>query len=173
MRAFVFMMGIVALPVSATVAQTTPDASAEASVPPGVADPATPANPAVTPAPPTMSDQSIAAPTNENASLGKIVMYRGGSMIGMGIACPIRYQGKEVVELARGKYAEWPVAAGHYVLTNKTASVDVIVGPGETRYVRCMIKPGFFVGRSDLQIVDAQSFAEHSAEYEKKEIAVN
>jgi hypothetical protein len=100
----------------------------------------------------------------------KIILYRGSSIMGMGIACPIRYQGKEIVELARGKYAEWAVNPGHYVLTNKTSSVDVSVNPGETRYVRCMIKPGFFVGRADLQIADEASFNEHSKEFEKKPI---
>jgi hypothetical protein len=97
-------------------------------------------------------------------------MYRGGSIMGMGIACPIRYQGKEIVELARGKYAEWTVKPGRYILTNKTSSVEVSVMPGETRYVRCMIKPGFLTGRADLQIVDEASFSEHSKEFEKKAI---
>jgi hypothetical protein len=101
---------------------------------------------------------------------GKIVMYRGSSIMGMGIACPIRYQGKEIVELARGKFAEWVVNPGHYVLTNKTSSVDVTVGPGETSYVRCMIKPGFLTGRADLQVADEASFTEHSTEFEKKPI---
>ena len=103
-------------------------------------------------------------------SQGKIIMYRGSSIMGAGLACPVRYQGKEIVELARGKYAEWTVSAGHYVLTNKTSSVDVSVNPGETRYVRCMIKPGFLVGRADLQIADEASFNEHSKEFEKKPI---
>ena len=97
-------------------------------------------------------------------------MYRPSSIMGMGIACPIRYEGKELVELARGKYAEWPVGPGHYVLTNKTSSVEVAVNPGETRYVRCIIKPGFMTGRADLQIADEASFSEHSKDFEKKPI---
>ena len=76
---------------------------------------------------------------------GKIVMYRGSSAMGAGLACPIRYKGREIVELARGKYAEWPVPAGRYILTNHTSSVEVAVDPGETRYVRCMTQTGMIV----------------------------
>jgi hypothetical protein len=146
------------------------------------ADPATPAitevtAPASAPAPPAA--EAAPAPTATPApaasdippeSQGKIVMYRPSSIMGMGIACPIRYEGKELVELARGKYAEWPVAPGRYVLTNKTSSVEVAVSPGETRYVRCIIKPGFMTGRADLQIADEASFSEHSNDFEKKPI---
>jgi hypothetical protein len=90
--------------------------------------------------------------------------------MGAGLACPIRYKGEEVVELARGKFAEWSVPPGRYVLTNHTSSVEVAVDPGETRYVRCMIKTGMLIGRADLQIVDEESFNEHSGEYERKQI---
>lgn len=101
---------------------------------------------------------------------GKIVMFRPGAIMGMGVACPIRYDGKEVVELGRNKFAEWTVPAGRYILTNKTASVEVTVDPGETRYVRCQIKTGFMTGRADLQIVDAASFNAKAAEFEKKDV---
>ena len=100
------------------------------------------------------------------AQAGKIIMYRGSSVFGAGLACPIRYKGQEIVELARGKYAKWSVPPGRYILTNKTSSVEVAVDPGKTRYVRCMIKTGFLVGRADLQIVDVESFDEHRSEYE-------
>lgn len=102
--------------------------------------------------------------------MAKIVMYRGSSVMGAALGCPIRYKEKEVVELGRGKYAEWVVPAGHYILTNKTASVDVHVDAGDTAYIRCQIKPGMLTGRADLQIVDKESFAEHQADYAKKEV---
>lgn len=102
---------------------------------------------------------------------GKIVMYRPGGLMGAAVGCPIRYKGQEIVELGRNKFAEWPVAAGSYILTNKTASVEVNVTAGQTRYVRCQIKTGFMTGRADLQIVDAESFEEHAAEFERKTIA--
>jgi hypothetical protein len=111
--------------------------------------------------------QPVAVPSN---APGKIVMYRGSSVMGAGLACPIRYKGQEVIELARGKYAEWSVPAGRYILTNHTSSVEVAVDPGETRYVRCMIKTGMLTGRADLQIVDEESFNEHRNEYEQKSI---
>ena len=162
-------VGVVAVcAASIAVAQTTPAASADETAAPPAATPptveATPATaaPAATPAP------AVADATGD--AQGKIVMYRPSSIMGMGIACPIRYEGKEIVELARGKYAEWPVSAGHYVLTNKTSSVEVAVNPGETRYVRCVIKPGFLTGRADLQIADEASFSEHSKNFEKKPI---
>jgi hypothetical protein len=101
---------------------------------------------------------------------GKIVMYRGSSIMGAGLACPIRYKGQEVVELGRGKYAEWSVPPGRYILTNHTSSVEVAVDRGETRYVRCMIKTGMLTGRADLQIVDEESFNEHRDEYEQKQV---
>lgn len=102
---------------------------------------------------------------------GKIVVYRAQSIVGAALGCPIRYEGREIVELGRGKFAELPVAAGDYVLTNKTSSVEVRVQPGQTRYVRCQIKSGFMTGRADLQIADQASFEEHGADYERKEPA--
>ncbi len=113
------------------------------------------------------SSVSTAAPPER----AKIVMYRGGSMMGMALGCPIRFHEREIVELGRGKFAEWEVPPGSYILTNKTSSVEVNVAAGQTKYVRCMIKTGFMTGRADLQIVDAESFAKNAAEFEKKEIA--
>lgn len=110
------------------------------------------------------------APASAAPADGKIVMYRPGAMMGFGVACPIRYKGQELVELGRNRYAEWRVPAGRYILTNKTASVEVSVAPGEARYVRCQIKTGFMSGRADLQIVDYESFAEHQAEFEAKQV---
>lgn len=107
----------------------------------------------------------VAAPS------GLIVMYRGSGIVGAAVACPIRHKGNEVVELGRGKYAEWPVEAGRYILTNKTASVEVSVAPGETRFVRCQIKAGFMSGRADLQLVDGESFEAAKPNLERKEIA--
>ena len=101
---------------------------------------------------------------------GTIVIYRGSSVVGAGLGCPIRYKGQEIVELGRGGYAEWQVPVGRYILTNKTASVEVSVDSGEVRYVRCMIKSGFLTGRADLQIVDEESFAENREDYNKKDI---
>jgi hypothetical protein len=104
------------------------------------------------------------------AQRGRIIMYRGSSIVGSALACPIRYQGQEIVELARGKYAQWSVPPGRYILTNHTSSVEVAVDSGETRYVRCMIKMGMLVGRADLQIADEESFNEHRNEYSQKRI---
>lgn len=89
---------------------------------------------------------------------GKIVMYRRGSVVGAALGCPIRYKGEELTELARGKFSEWNVAPGRYILENKTSSVEVYVEPGETRFIRCQIKSGFASGRADLQIVDGSEF---------------
>lgn len=114
------------------------------------------------PAVPTRSDMSAAS--------GKIVFYRPAAIMGAGIACPIRYKGQELVELGRGKYAEWSVPAGRYIVNNKTASVEVTVDNGETRYVRCMIKPGFMTGRADLQIVDEESFADGATRFGRKAV---
>lgn len=121
----------------------------------------------VTTEPAEMADDSAVEP---QASQGKIVMFRPSAMMGFGVACPIRYKGVELVELGRGKYAEWDVPAGSYILTNKTASVEVNVAVGQTRYVRCQIKTGFMTGRADFQIVDRESFAQHQANYERKDI---
>ncbi|WP_298196203.1 DUF2846 domain-containing protein [Novosphingobium sp.] len=114
----------------------------------------------------------VAATGTEAKPSGKIVFYRQSSIMGYAIACPIRYKGQEIVELGRGKFAEWVVPAGRYVVNNKTSSLEVIVDPGETRYVRCQIKPGFMTGRADLQIVDEESWNTHKADYERKEISL-
>ena len=97
-------------------------------------------------------------------------MYRGSSVFGAGVACPIRYKGQEIVELARGKFAEWSVPPGRYILNNHTSSIELSVNPGETRYVRCMIKMGFLAGRADLQVVDEESFNEHRSEFSQKDV---
>ena len=164
--------GVAVCASSIALAQTAP-ATAPDSTPPGAeatapAAAATPPAVDATPAPATTPAPAVSDATA--VSQAKIVMYRPSSIMGMGIACPIRYEGRELVELARGKYAEWPVSAGRYVLTNKTSSVEVSVNPGETRYVRCIIKPGFLSGRADLQIADEASFSEHSKDFEKKPI---
>ena len=117
----------------------------------------------------TPSAAQIAA--NASSQVGTIIFYRGSNVVGAALACPIRYKGREVVELGRGKYAAWQVPAGRYILTNKTASVEVSVDLGEIRYVRCMIKTGFLTGRADLQIVDEESFAANRDSYEEKAIA--
>lgn len=120
----------------------------------------------------TNARPSVAAPVVKPAPApGSIIMYRGSSVMGAAIGCPIRYKGREIVELGRGKYAEWAVPAGRYILVNGTASVEVSVLPGETRYVRCQIKAGFLTGRADLQIVDEESFAAHQADYEEKHVS--
>lgn len=103
-------------------------------------------------------------------AMGKIIMFRPSAIMGMGLACPIRYKGQEIVELGRGKFAEWEVPAGSYILANKTASVEVNIMPGQTKHVRCQIKPGFMTGRADLQIVDQETYAQHQADYEQKQI---
>lgn len=98
-------------------------------------------------------------------------MYRPAAVTGFALACPIRYQGQELVELGRGKFSEWVVPAGRYILTNNTAGVEVTVYPGETQFVRCQVKPGFLTGRADLQIVDQQSFEQHASSFQRKNIA--
>ncbi len=102
---------------------------------------------------------------------GSIIMFRGSSVWGAALACPLRYKGREIVELGRGKFAEWSVPAGRYILVNGTASVEVSVEAGEKRYVRCQIKTGFLTGRADLQIVDEETFIAHRADYEQKPVA--
>lgn len=114
----------------------------------------------------------IAAPAVTAPAGSKIIMYRPSALMGYALGCPIRYKGQEVVELGRGKYAEWDVQPGHYILTNKTGSVDIRVANGETAYVRCQIKTGMMTGRADLQIVDQESFAEHQANFEKKDAEI-
>jgi hypothetical protein len=165
-------VGLVVAPFSAAFAQAASqaaDASA-ARAPAPTETPAPAAAPEPIATPQSAPAEAPAAASAAAAPQAKIIMYRSSSVIGAGLACPIRYQGKEIVELARGKYAEWPVNPGHYILTNKTSSVDVTVNPGETSYVRCMIKPGFMVGRADLQIVDEASYSQHAKDFEKKPI---
>lgn len=118
----------------------------------------------------TLLSLATPAAAEDPASSGKIVFYRRGSIVGSAVACPIRYEGKEVVELGRNKYAEWTVAPGRYIFMNKTAGLEVTVAAGETRYVRCAIKAGFMSGRADLQISDEASFKAKANEFERKEV---
>ena len=112
-----------------------------------------------------------AAPEGTTATRGKIVMFRPSAIVGFGVACPIRYKGRELVELGRGKFAQWDVPVGRYILNNKTSSIEVSVDPGETRYVRCQMKSGIMTGRADLQIVDQETFEQHKGDYEEKTVA--
>ncbi|WP_206431086.1 DUF2846 domain-containing protein [Sphingomonas sp. ABOLE] len=102
---------------------------------------------------------------------GTIILYRPESIMGAAVACPIRYKGDVLVELGRGKYAEWSVPKGKYTLENKVSSVDVTVEAGEKRYVRCSIKMGFMAGRASLQLVDQADFDKHGKDFEKKDVA--
>ena len=142
------LFGGAALAQTSTSATSPPEAA-----PPAINSAPAPLSPAV---PPQQS--------------GKIVMYRGSSVVGAALGCPIRFKGREVVELGRGKFAEWDVPPGRYILTNKTSSVEVAVDAGETRHVRCMIKTGMLTGRADLQVVDEESFNEHRSDYERKPV---
>lgn len=125
----------------------------------------------IEPAPAPAVTVPTVVPAAPATAMGKIIIYRQGAIMGMGLGCPIRYKGVEIVELGRNKYAEWEVPAGSYILANKTSSVDVNVNPGQTKYVRCVIKTGMFLGRADLQIVDAETYGKNSADYERKEVA--
>lgn len=119
-----------------------------------------------------MSTSAAAVATEGSPSDGgKIVIYRDRAVMGAAVGCPVRYRQRELVELGRGRFAEWDVAPGRYILTNKTASVEVTVAAGETRYVRCQIKTGFMSGRADLQIVDAEAFEPTRADFERKPVA--
>ncbi len=118
--------------------------------------------------PPAASTPAALAPVS--APTGKIIIFRPSSIMGYALACPIRWHEREIVELGRGKYAEWQVPAGQYILTNKTSSAQVIVAAGETQYVRCQIKPGFMTGRADLQLVDRETFEQHQADYARKDV---
>lgn len=97
-------------------------------------------------------------PVPADAQSGTIIIYRGSSVWGAAVGCPVRHEGRELIDLSRGKFAEWKLPAGRYVLTNKTSSIEIAVDPGEVRYVRCVVKPGFLAGRADLQIADRASF---------------
>ena len=123
----------------------------------------------LTPTTTTLTSGAV-TPVEASTDLGKIVMYRGSSVFGAGVACPIRYKGQDIEEISRGKFAEWSVPPGRYILNNHTSSIELSVNPGETRYVRCMIKMGFLAGRADLQVVDEESFNEHRSEFSQKDV---
>lgn len=113
----------------------------------------------------------VAATPIADAERGTVVFYRGSTVWGAAGACPIRHEGREVVELGRGKFAEWKVRPGRYVFTNKRSSVEVNVASGETRYVRCQIRSGMLGGGAELQIVDQADFEKRRADFERKEMA--
>lgn len=99
-------------------------------------------------------------------------MFRPSGITGAAVACPIRFRGHELVELGRGKWAEWAVKPGRYILGNKTHSVEVNVAPGETRFVRCSMQMGTWTFRADLQIVDEYVWEENAANYERKAVSL-
>lgn len=112
----------------------------------------------------------LTASAQAQEATGTIIFYRPGTVMGAAVACPIRYQDKEILELARGKYAEWHVPAGQYHFANKVDGVDVTVEAGKTYYVRCTVKVGLLAGRSNLEVVDGSGFRGREADFEKREI---
>jgi hypothetical protein len=90
---------------------------------------------------------------------GTIVMYRKGGF-GIPVGCPIRHNGNQITDLGRGESYIWRVKPGRYMLGNKTASIEVSVDAGETRYVRCRLKSGDWVDHADLQVVDGAEYAD-------------
>jgi hypothetical protein len=135
-------------------------------------------------APPAAASTSIAsspvAPALPRASApmtatadpagAKIIFYRRSSLIGAASACPIRFEDQQLVELGRGRFAEWPVSPGDYTLSNKNSVVKVTLAPGETGYVRCVPKSGGFTGRTDLQIGQEREFVRYRADFERKQV---
>lgn len=118
----------------------------------------------------TLLIASILAGQAGDVSTGKIVMYRGKSIVGAAVGCPIRHDGKEIVELGRGKFAEWRVKPGKYLLSNKISSVQADVQPGATVYVRCKIGAGIMAGGAHLSLVDEATFK--SGKLEQKTLSV-
>jgi hypothetical protein len=103
---------------------------------------------------------------------GSVLLYRSEAIMGFGLGCPVRFEGKEITDLAPGEYIEWRAPPGRYVLLNKTASIEVTVEAGKTKYVRCVIKTGFLTGRSDLQPSDRSGFEKHRADYDNLGVRV-
>lgn len=99
-------------------------------------------------------------------STGTIVFYRTGTLFGAAGACPIRYKGREIAELGRGKYVEIPAPQGDHVFSNKVSGIVVTVVAGETHYVRCRMSGEMF-GGAILQVVDGTDFI--ARKYERKE----
>ena len=125
---------------------------------------------AATPAIAHGAQETTTTPTAASDQKGTIVMFRGGSIVGAGVACPIMAQGKEITELARGKYSTWSVEPGTYMLNDKKNGVEVTVAAGETKYVRCSIKMGILAGKPKLKLVDAAEYAKDT--YEEKSLTV-
>jgi hypothetical protein len=118
--------------------------------------------------------RGVAAPVEARSAEsvgGKIIMFRPPDITGAAVACPIRYRGHELVELGRGKWAEWQVKPGRYILANKTHSVEVNVAAGETRYVRCSMQMGVWTFRADLQMVDEYTWNQSGNRYVQKAIS--
>lgn len=108
---------------------------------------------------------SPAAGQTSGEGLGAVIFYRPPTFLGVAIACPVRHEGKLVVELGRGKFASVAVPPGQYLFSNKSSSVEVDVKPGETVYVRCRIT---LASESQLSIVPEQDFEKRRAKYEEK-----
>ena len=98
-------------------------------------------------------------------------MFRPSAITGAGFACPIRFRGHELVELGRGKWAEWPVKPGRYLLANKDHSVEINVASGEKRYVKCSMQVKTWTFSAHLELTDDYHWKEHSSEYTKKQIS--
>lgn len=110
--------------------------------------------------------QSLAS----NSDTGKIILFRGGTLYAAAAACPIHYNGQEIVELGRNKYAEWSVTPGNYIIYNKFNNLTVSVSAGETKYIRCHIKSTAFSNKSQFRVVSQAVFDARSDELEPKKI---
>jgi len=100
----------------------------------------------------------------QDARHSRVIFYRTPILYGLARGCPIDYQGKEIVELGRGRFAEWDVPAGQYTLESRKKKLELMLAPGQTVLVECKVQ-GY------LRLTDGQDFIPRVAEFERKPMA--
>jgi len=103
------------------------------------------------------------------AGKGQIVFFRSSAM-GFAIGCTVNQGTKDnkikVSSLGSGKYVIVTADPGkqeYWVQSEAKDVLNLLVEEGETQFVECRIKMGFFVGRPDLSPSSPQEFVEKGA----------
>ena len=96
-------------------------------------------------------------------TMGRIYMYRGGSMFGAAIQPAIKVDGVKVGESVPGGYFYVDEPAGTYIVsteTEKEETVSVTLAAGQTVYVHFYPLPGVIVGHVIPEVMDPAKAAE-------------
>jgi len=147
-----FVLILTALVVLLAACSSSAPQPAATAAPPAAPVQATTAEPAAT----------AAAPAEANpADMATVYIYRDKAMMGMALRPTVMLDGKDLVNIGRGKLYTGHFAPGKYLfqMDDKKSGAELDVKAGETYYFRVEIVPGFWKGGGRMTLMDAKQGA--------------